>query len=28
VRTRVHQVELREEADRPPALGVYGSREL
>ena len=25
---RVHQVELREDADRPPALGVDGPREL
>jgi hypothetical protein len=25
---RVHQVELREDADRPPTLGVDGPREL
>ena len=28
VGARIHQVELREDADRPPALGVDGSREL
>ena len=28
VRARVHQVELRQDADRPPALGVDGPREL
>jgi hypothetical protein len=28
VRTRVHKVELRQDADRPPALGVNGPREF
>jgi len=28
VRARVHQVELGQDADRPPALGVNGPREL
>lgn len=28
VRARIHQVQLGEDADRPPALGVDGPREL